>query len=522
MPPSGSFFDGELPPPDFVAIETTKYCNLRCEMCLQFQDGTTVTGPHMAIEDFEKWAGQVFPFVTRFQPSVSGEPLMSKRLPVMLKLAQDHGVKIEMTSNGTLLNERLRKMVIPVLGRITISFDGGTKEIFEAMREGGDFDKVCENVRALCREVAELPEEQRPIVDLLCVLRRLNVRDLVNLVDLAHELGVSMLHFTHMYPPTEKLKSDSLVHEPELAQDYIARALKRAKELGLTLTVQPLDQLTAASATSSGGGRRHYSTENGVVKGLEAKSVGAGGWPSWPVQFSPNDPELGNIQARREAAWQKTEYPHPLSSEGSPGRSTDKRPVKDKHLPDSIWHCDYLWNKTYFSVFGHVTPCCVPGAPAMANLADQPFDKVWNSKQYKRMRLSMALKDPVSFCKGCQHIHEVTDKDAIRTALQGQRLPDPESIEREEVAPREFQWEGARNARGYEVEFSLDGFSTILFSSSWHEPLLETNRYAVPAWAAEQAPRGQAIFWRAFALLDTEDETNERFEVGQGMLNPIQ
>jgi hypothetical protein len=56
---------------------------------------------------------------------------------------------------------------------------------------------------------------------------------------------------------------------------------------------------------------------------------------------------------------------------------------------------------------------------------------------------------------------------------------------------------------------SVDSFATIVFASSWHGPLLDENRFEVPAWARREAPRGQPIHWRALACLrGARRETN--------------
>ena len=499
-------FDGGVPPPNFVSIETTKFCNLSCDMCLQFQDGTTVTGPHMPLEDFEVWADQILPFVTTFQPSVTGEPLLSVGFPRMLEKAAEHGVQLEVTCNGTLLNERMRAKLMPVLSSITISFDGGTKEVFEETRAGANFENVRDRVRALCEEVAALPEGRRPIICLGVVLRMANIRDVVSLVDLASDMGVDLVWFTHMYPPTEELKSESLVHDIELAIDYIDRALKRAEELGLELHVAPMDQLRAASATS-GGERRKYSTVDGVVEGLEGKSA-CGGQCHLPPEPLPSDhSDHEAITRRREQAWSTSEFLRPVEE------------ARGKELPDSIWFCDYLWNKTYVGVEGDVTPCCVPGVPYFGSLRETPFEDIWNSLDYRNMRLRMAMGMPVAVCRGCQHISETTDKDEIHRALQGLPLPDQRTVIAERLggAP-EFHWEKARNTLGYEIEFSLDGFASIAFSSSWQGELLETNSYRVPDWAWEMASQGQQVYWRAQAHLEpAAGSSPTRFVVGHGM-----
>jgi molybdenum cofactor biosynthesis enzyme MoaA len=91
--PQPAPFDGRVPAPEFASIETTRYCNLRCRMCIQFNDGWTVAGPHMPIEEFERIARSLFPHVVRWQPSVSGEPTMSRDFERMVVLAEEFGVK---------------------------------------------------------------------------------------------------------------------------------------------------------------------------------------------------------------------------------------------------------------------------------------------------------------------------------------------------------------------------------------------------------------------------------------------
>lgn len=510
-------FDGRVPPPDFVNIETTKYCNLRCEMCHQFQDGTILTGPHLNPDTFDRWADATLPFATRFQPSVTGEPLMSKGLPRMLAKAAEYGVKVELTTNATLLDARMRRLLLPYLGKIHISFDGASKETFEHVRAGADFDQVCENVRALCRDIRALPLGERPVVTLACVIMRSNIEELPAVVDLAVEFGVDELGVSHMHPPTEELKAESLVHDPELAAACIDRALARAEAAGLVMNVQPLDQLVAATVTQ-GVGRRDYAIVNGAVAGLGERQVNAERRRPWP-RLSARDPDFQEIQERRRRARARTDF--------VPAETANTLP---SDTPDSVWVCDFLWNKTYVTLPGDVRTCCVPGTPVIGNMNRQRFDEIWNDPVYRTMRARLVRKDPVPICRGCQHIRELTDPDEISRALQGRATPDakafadlPATLDPFKVRllsptsatdlPPVLTWDAARGARGYEVELSVDRFATLAFASSWHGPLLSDNRFEVPEWAWQQAPRDRPIFWRAVAWLP-----QTKLEVGLGVL----
>ncbi|MGB3966674.1 MAG: radical SAM protein [Planctomycetota bacterium] len=351
-----------MPPPDFANIETTRFCNLRCRMCIQFNDGTTVSGPHMDLAEFEQIARSVFPYVKRWQPSVSGEPTMSHGFEAMLALAGRFGVKMEMFSNGTLLSPKMIERLAPNLGALSISFDGANAETFENIREGADFDRVVASIRDLvahCR--THLPADLQPLLSLNCTLMELNVRELPQLVRFAAELGLDQISCYHVFPVTDEMRRQSLVHHRDLARACIDEAFAVAAEVGLSLHVQALDQLTAATAVDPDK-KRSIPTRDGVVEGLERRSAEHGTARQWP-ELDARHPEFTAIQARRAAARAASGFPEPWTGEPAAG--------------GSIWFCDFLWHKTYVSIGGDVRACCVDGSPVLGNLLQQPFEQVW-------------------------------------------------------------------------------------------------------------------------------------------------
>ncbi|RMG96990.1 MAG: hypothetical protein D6705_09845, partial [Deltaproteobacteria bacterium] len=313
-------------------------------MCLQFQEGTTVSGPHMEWSLFERVARELFPVVRRFQPSVSGEPTMSRRFARMCALAEAHGVKLDLCTNATLLDERMRRLLIPCCGRVLFSFDGATKETFERIREGADFDLVCEHIRCFCAESKDRMGRNRAITGLACVLMRENIEELPALVRLAKEdLGVDFVACAHLHPVTEEMKLQSLVHDPELAVASIREAVSVAEELRFPLSIQPLDRLIAATARKKHSWRE-CAEADGYVPGLGPVQVNQDSIPAWPG-IDPSDPSSRDIvELRRKAlaAWRAAELP------GAPARDPSLiARSDDDELPASVWFCDYLWNKSY-------------------------------------------------------------------------------------------------------------------------------------------------------------------------------
>ena len=503
-------FDGILPPPDFVSVETTRYCNLRCRMCLQFLDGTTVTGPHMEWDMFERVAHELFPRVTRFQPSVSGEPTMSRGFMRMLELAARYGARLEICTNGTLLNERMRRLLIPQAGAVLFSFDGADKRTFESIREGADFDLVCRNIRAFCQESKERMGENRAVTGLACVLMRANIECLPDLVRLAKDLGVDFLACSHLHPVNDEMKKQSLVHARELAIEKIREAVSVAEELEFPFSVQPLDRLIAATAQQLGS-RRELADIDGHVEGLGHVEVNRHRIPSFPT-LDPNDPRNEPIVRLREealASWRAAENPE--SPAADPGSGP---PPGDEDLPESIWFCDFLWNKTYIALDGQVRTCCVPGAPIVGNVTDRSFQEVWRSHIYRAMRVALVRKDPVPICKGCQHIEEIKDPARIRRLLAGGSFPagDQHSLQVTTKTPV-LEWEPSGGARSYEVQFSTDGFRSLKLTTKGlgieiHEP-----RFEIPFWLWDQAEVEVEYEWRVLG------ESGEGLtEAGRGRL----
>lgn len=495
-------FDGRVPPPDFASIETTRFCNLRCRMCIQFQDGTTVSGPHMDFAEFERIALSVFPYVTRWQPSVSGEPTMAQNFERMLALAERFGVKAEMFSNGTLLTPKMIEKLAPNLGAMSISFDGATPETFERIREGADFAQVVANVRNLvahCRQ--RLPADLQPLLSFNCTLMERNIRELPQLVRLAADIGLDQLSCYHVFPVTDEMRGQSLVHHRDVARASIDEAFAAAAETGISLHVQALDQLTAATAVDPAR-KRAIPTKDGVVEGLEKRSAMHGPARKWP-EPGAGHPDHADMQSRRAAARAAADLPEPWTG-------------GDAATTEPIWFCDFLWHKTYVSIGGDVRACCVDGNPVLGNLLTEPFEKVWNDENYRNMRMRLAAKEPAPTCRGCMHIKEERDPQAIARHLQGRRPPrrdelpelppalDPQRRRRTRSGPPPvLAWPAEPAAHSYVLEFSLDGFASILFATDgpMGGPAIRTNRYQVPPWAWRDAPVDRPIHYRVLACL---------------------
>jgi pyruvate-formate lyase-activating enzyme len=141
--------------PKYFEVETVHACNARCRMCT-IREWNRDKPSVMADSLFLKYADEVKShgdWIESICLSRDGEPTLDKRLPDRVALLKDRGIrKVTLSTNGQLLGEELAVALLEAgLDDIMISIDGTTKEVFEGIRVGLDFDHVRENALALIR-----------------------------------------------------------------------------------------------------------------------------------------------------------------------------------------------------------------------------------------------------------------------------------------------------------------------------------------------------------------------------------
>lgn len=113
-----------------VFLEITNLCNLHCRFC----PGTKRAPRFLSPEEFRVLAAKLRPVTDYLHLHVMGEPLSHPQLADILAISHELGLKINLTTNGTLLKKRQQMLLdAPALRRVNISLHS-----FEA-NECGDF-----------------------------------------------------------------------------------------------------------------------------------------------------------------------------------------------------------------------------------------------------------------------------------------------------------------------------------------------------------------------------------------------
>ncbi len=101
-----------------IYIEITNVCNLACTFCPQ----TRRKAEFMKIGTFEKILDQIRPYTDYIYFHVKGEPLLHPELDDFLDLSYEKGFKVNITTNGTLIDKAGDKIISkPALRQVNFS-----------------------------------------------------------------------------------------------------------------------------------------------------------------------------------------------------------------------------------------------------------------------------------------------------------------------------------------------------------------------------------------------------------------
>lgn len=105
-------------------LEITSVCNLSCSFC----PPTERQKQYITLEEFSERLDQIKPHTDYIYLHVKGEPLLHPRIGQLLDISHEKGFKVNITTNGTLINKKRKHLLNkPALRQMNFSlhsFDG--------------------------------------------------------------------------------------------------------------------------------------------------------------------------------------------------------------------------------------------------------------------------------------------------------------------------------------------------------------------------------------------------------------
>lgn len=333
--------------PDYLQIETTSFCNAKCIMCSHYfseNRGAANLGD-TTLENL-KDAVQLSHTISL---NGMGEPFISDRLSDQIDYYASMGNRIVTNTNLSILNDRLIDQINNHFEWLEVSCDGATKETYESIRKGLNFDVFLKNLFTL--------KERCPNVrkHIATVIMRQNVHEMPQMVELAYQAGASIITFMTLNSNIViQNQVDEMCHYPKVLEYYSVQAVEMGKKYGIPVIVP---------------------NSNSLNKGIKFEEIEEelSRMNRIPLFKSYQDVE----QMKRTASTVST-Y---LESHDEIQRDTQASQVRCAGI------CDWLLRQSYIDLKGNAAMCCRNQSFHTGNVNESgSFSKVWNSTFYQKLR----------------------------------------------------------------------------------------------------------------------------------------
>jgi MoaA/NifB/PqqE/SkfB family radical SAM enzyme len=212
--------------PRLMEFEITNVCNLECVMCNGYYSSLIRKNrEHLAPLKSPYDAGfvdQLEPFLPHLIEAkfLGGEPFLIQRYWEIWErfLKINPNVTIPVTTNGTMLNDRVLSILKTLDFRIVLSIDSLVRDTYEAIRLNADYDEV---MRHLHYFLEYMHAKGEPLWMAVCPMRQ-NWREMPGMLAFCNENGARLAFNTVLYPESCSLRSLPAAELDEVLDCYRA------------------------------------------------------------------------------------------------------------------------------------------------------------------------------------------------------------------------------------------------------------------------------------------------------------
>jgi MoaA/NifB/PqqE/SkfB family radical SAM enzyme len=216
--------------PLYVKVKVNYGCNLKCEMCKHWRENRE---PPISMDRFKETLTDLAELGCTKIHFSGGEPMLRPRLAELVDHSTDLGMRVTMTTNGTLVTKEKAKAFIEAgLRGVNVSIDSPIRKIHEKIRGVEGSYKLTTKAVSLFNKYSH---KGKLTVRINTVVSRDNYFSLATLPDLAHELGADGINLIpvddHCGEHLSMRKKDIALFNEEIAPQIE----KRANELGINI-----------------------------------------------------------------------------------------------------------------------------------------------------------------------------------------------------------------------------------------------------------------------------------------------
>jgi MoaA/NifB/PqqE/SkfB family radical SAM enzyme len=168
-----------------------------------------------------------------------GEVLLIKGIKELyLFLTQKKGKKVDIITNGTLIDNEWASLLVKGSNQVQISINAATKKTHSLVNKGSNFDKVIHNVKLLIALKRNFQSSAQIIYKYTICDK--NIHEMVDAIELAESLGCDMIGYGYDRTTVPFI----LNKEVELRNQTKKRLVQlRSADLNVKIGLQPLQKL---------------------------------------------------------------------------------------------------------------------------------------------------------------------------------------------------------------------------------------------------------------------------------------
>jgi len=219
------------PTPRWIQLECTTKCNLKCIMCEYSY--LTGKGEDLSFEKFRHIVDS-FPNLRTIDMTGIGEAFLNRDFLRTLEHLKSKSINVTFNDNFTLLTPKIAEKLISMqIDEIVISLDGATKETYESIRVGANFEKVTANIKNLVKLKNKMNSEL-PKLGIICTISNENIHEAPLMVDLAKSLNCWLkLSNVKTFEETKKLSID--INDKKTKRIF-EQTREKAREMGVQVS----------------------------------------------------------------------------------------------------------------------------------------------------------------------------------------------------------------------------------------------------------------------------------------------
>jgi MoaA/NifB/PqqE/SkfB family radical SAM enzyme len=216
--------------PQFLVIELTQTCNLRCPMCRP--DASATANRVMTSELFERVAEDLFPLAMMVDLRGWGESLILPDIVKHIDKAASFGANIRFVTNLSFRRPAVLEKLAEHGCHVAVSIDAADPELFRALRGGAKLDLVASNIDLLTSSY----EKRFGTTERLyftTTVQKPALTDLPNIIDFAADHRIKEVRLFSV-----TVENDSplgIEGEAERIDEILNQAGERARQRGVRL-----------------------------------------------------------------------------------------------------------------------------------------------------------------------------------------------------------------------------------------------------------------------------------------------